>query len=298
MNEERQPSYLWAMLSSQTNVYAALGSLALATLLSIPYGFGIGALPLIAFAAGEVIAAVHIPSLPAFRRHVDRQWRQRARDASRQSLLAEIEARGRRTAAYQQNRAAYQRMSSRIASLYHRAEDDRSRLPIADVERMEEATIEYLAMWLALLVMDERGDAVKPREIEARIAELDREIANPRPGSDLRQLQKAHDEYQAVLERHHRLLSRRRAIEAAMLSMPDRLEEIYQTIMTSPLSEDVGGRLDEAIARLRLQEDIEAELAADIAEAMPAASGALRAPGARLTAIAGGRESARTGDGP
>jgi hypothetical protein len=54
-----------------------------------------------------------------------------------------------------------------------------------------------------------------------------------------------------------------------MLSMPDQLDEIYQTIMTLPVSEDVGTRLEEAIGKLRLQEDIEADLASDLADALP-----------------------------
>ena len=54
-----------------------------------------------------------------------------------------------------------------------------------------------------------------------------------------------------------------------MLSMPDQLDEIYQTIMTLPVSEDVGTRLEESIGKLRLQEDIEADLASDLAEALP-----------------------------
>lgn len=289
MSEERRPSYLKAMLTSQANIYVALSSLALATVLSIPYGFGIGALPLIVFAAGEIIAALHIPSLPAFRERVDRQWRQRARSTTRQRLLDEIEARGRRTSIFQQTRAAYQRMASRIASLYQRANDARSRLSTQDVERLEDATIEFLTMWLATLVMDERGEAVKPREIEQRLAMLEQEIAHPKPGADLRQLNKARADYASALERHHRLLSRRQAIDAAMLAMPDQFEEIYQTIMTTPLSEDVGSRLGEAIAKLRLQEDIEAELAGDLADAIPTASGALRASSIR--SVTGEREA-------
>ena len=61
--EAAKPSYVREVLTSQTNLYAGLGSLALGVVLSIPFGFGIGALPLIAFAAGDILAALHIPSL-------------------------------------------------------------------------------------------------------------------------------------------------------------------------------------------------------------------------------------------
>jgi hypothetical protein len=64
MAEEQKPSYLREWLTSQTNVYAFLASTGAAAVLSIPFGFGIGAVPLIAFAAGDIIASMFIPSLP------------------------------------------------------------------------------------------------------------------------------------------------------------------------------------------------------------------------------------------
>ncbi len=295
MADDKKPSYLGEMLTSQGNLYAGLGSLAAATLLSIPFGFGIGAIPLLAFAAGEVIASLYVPSSLAFRARVDRAWRGRERQATRDRLMTEIAARGNHSNAFQHTMQAYLRMASRVASLYGRADDAQTRLSVSDVERLDDATIEYLYMWLATLVMEERGDSIKPGEIEARIAQLDREIATPKAGTDLRQLHKARAEYVTILERHHRMLSRKRALDAAMLSMPDQLEEIYPTIMTTPLSEEVGSRLEESIAKLRLQEDIEAELAGDVAaaipglEALPPRAMAAKARLPRLAAIEGGR---------
>ena len=54
-----------------------------------------------------------------------------------------------------------------------------------------------------------------------------------------------------------------------MLSMPDQIEEIYQTIMTAPMSSDMDSKLEESIAKLRLEEEIEAELDGDIKDAVP-----------------------------
>jgi len=72
-----------------------------------------------------------------------------------------------------------------------------------------------------------------------------------------------------------------------MLSIPDQLDEIYQTIMTLPASEDVGSRLEEAVGKLRLQEDIEADLASGLAEALPGVAVPAAGSGARrLVAVA------------
>ena len=75
-----------------------------------------------------------------------------------------------------------------------------------------------------------------------------------------------------------------------MLSMPDQIEEIYQTIMTAPATENGDARLEDSLAKLRLQEDIEAELAGDLAEVMPGRVSPLPQAGARprhLAAVAG-----------
>ncbi|MCM8579343.1 hypothetical protein [Accumulibacter sp.] len=266
---EAKPSYVREVLTSQTNLYAFLGSLAVGALLSIPFGFAVGAVPLIAFAAGDILAALHIPSLPTFREKVDRRWRANVRQTSREQLMTEIQKRSGKRPLPEPTLRTYQRMYERVQSLYQRADSGHGRLAWRDVEQLDEVTLEYLAMWLALLVMNDRAESVNLREVEQQVAALDRELTAPRPGTDLRQLQKARIDYLAIIERHHRMLSRRRALEAAMLSMPDQLDEIYQTIMTLPVSEDVGTRLEEAIGKLRLQEDIEADLASDLAEALP-----------------------------
>lgn len=287
---ETTPSYLRAMLGSQTNLYAGLGSLATAALLSIPFGFGIGAIPLIVFAAGELIAAMYVPALPTFRQQVDRRHRAATRDAARTSLLAEIEGRTKRRGAFPQNLQTYLRLAERVTSLYRHAEARPGQLSTSDVERLDDASIEYLCMWLALLTMDERASAINMYDIEERITALDREAKTPAPGTDLRQLQKARADYLAILERHRRMGSRKRALEAAMLSMPDQVEEIYQTIMTTPATEDGGIKLEDALAKLRLQEDIEAELAGDLAEAVPGIVSPLSQASPRprrLTAVAG-----------
>jgi hypothetical protein len=289
---EEKPSYVREVLTSQTNLYAFLGSLAVGAVLSIPFGFGVGAVPLIVFAAGDILAALHIPSLPTFREKVDRCWRARARQASREQLMMEIQKRSGKRTLPSANLRTYQRMYERVQSLYQRADTGQGRLAYRDVEQLDDVTLEYLALWLALLVMDDRAESVNPREVELKVAALEREVAAPRPGTDLRQLQKARADYAAVIERHNRMLSRRRALEAAMLSMPDQLDEIYQTIMTLPVTEDVGTRLEEAIGKLRLQEDIEADLAGDLADAVPGV--AMPAPAAaarqrRLVAVGSSR---------
>ena len=257
-------AYLSEMLTSQGNFYAFLGSAVAGVFLSIPFGFGIGSIPLIVFAAGEIIAAMYLPSSIGFRDGVDRKRRRQAREAARTQLLQEVGVRcAKKAGTLQQITRTYTRMSERTAALYAHAESNSNRLSVQDVERLEDAGLDYLRVCLAVLVMEDRAAQINPFDIEERIATLDRELKSPQPGNDVRQLQKARAEYAAIIERYQRMYSKKRALEAAMLSMPDQMEEIYQGIMTTSSSEDGGSRLDGAIAKLQLQEDIEAELSGE-----------------------------------
>jgi hypothetical protein len=209
--------------------------------------------------------------------------------------MMEIQKRSGKRTLPSANLRTYQRMYERVQSLYQRADTGHGRLAYRDVEQLDDVTLEYLALWLALLVMDDRAESVNLREVELKVAALERELAAPRPGTDLRQLQKARADYVAIIERHNRMLSRRRALEAAMLSMPDQLDEIYQTIMTLPVTEDVGTRLEEAIGKLRLQEDIEADLASDLADAVPGVAMPTPAAAARQRRLVAVGSSSRAG---
>ena len=256
------------MLLSNGNMVAALGSVAAGVLLSLPYGFAAGLLPIIGFAAGETIAAMFIPYSENFRARVDKKYREQVREATRSHLLDEIEKRDQHSEGAGSHES-YLRMLDRVASLYRVANDSRTRLSLRDVEKLDDATLDYLRMRLAALIIEERARAVELKDVEARLQIIERDLAASRPGSDQVQLQKARNEYLSLITRHRRMLSRKLGIEAAILSMPDQMDEIYQTIVTAPTSVDVDSKLAESIAKLGLEEDLEAELEGALRETAP-----------------------------
>ena len=256
------------MLLSNGNMVAALGSVAAGVLLSLPYGFAAGLLPIIGFAAGETIAAMFIPYSENFRARVDKKYREQVREATRSHLLDEIEKRDQRIKGAG-SLESYQRMLDRVASLYRVANDSRTRLSLRDVEKLDDATLDYLRMRLAALIIEERARAVVLKDVEARLQIIERDLVESRPGSEQVQLQKARNEYLSLITRHRRMLSRKMGIEAAILSMPDQMDEIYQTIVTAPTGVDVDSRLAESIAKLGLEEDLEAELEGALRETAP-----------------------------
>lgn len=248
---------------------AVLGACALSVLLSIPYGFNAALVPLIGLIAGEAIAAMFIPYSENFRAKVDKKYREQARESARQHLLDEIKKREAIQFRSFGSFDAYQRMLQHVSSLYRIAEDSRTQLSMSDVEKLDDATLDYLSIWLALMVIEERANAVSISDVEVRLERIDDELADIKPGTDQLQLQKARNEYLSLITRQRRMLSRKPAMEAAILSMPDQMDEIYQTIVTSPSSSDVDSKLADSIAKLGLEEDLEAELEGALRDSLP-----------------------------
>lgn len=269
MSEDQKPPYLREWLTSQGNVYAFLASTAAAAVLSIPFGFGIGALPLIAFVAGDAIASMFIPASITYREKIDRKYRQQARQDARNHLLDEISRRSPNGKQYDRTLNIFAQMRQRIDSLYRLAGDHGSQFSERDIDKLDEASMDYLYAKLALLVIEDRAASIDLKEIDERVRGIERELTAPPMGADVRQLQKARADYQALAARHRRMLSRRTALEAAVLSMPDQMEEIYQMIVAAPRSHELGVKLSEAVGNLRLREEIEGEVADDLQSSIP-----------------------------
>lgn len=276
--DEKKPPYFKEWLTGQGNVYAFLGATAAAAVLSIPFGFGIGAVPLIAFAAGEIIAGMFIPASLTFRDKIDRKYRQRAREAARRHLQDELYQRAKSSSQFDRTLETFERMQQRIASLYTLAADASNQFSERDVDKLDDSSLDFLYAKLALAVIDDRAAAIDLAQIDNRVRAIDKELAAPAPGSDIKQLQKARNDYLSLAARHRRMMSRKTALEAAVLSMPDQMEEIYQMIVAAPRSQELGLRLNEAVGNLRLREEIEGEIASDLEEIIPGLVVPLHAP--------------------
>jgi hypothetical protein len=93
-----------------------------------------------------------------------------------------------------------------------------------------------------------------------RIAGIQAQLNDPSlPDDEKRQLHNALAEYTEIMSRSRRLAVRRSALEATLISMPDKMEEVYQLVITSPYSSEMGSKLEESISRLRIAEEVAAE---------------------------------------
>ena len=261
---EEPPSYLWSMLTHPININLGLLSAAAATILSIPLGVAGVTLPLLVFGAGEAIAAMFIPSSATFRNKVDRKWKLKRRAQASAHLQREISQRARDK---DPRWGVHARLQERIVSLSEMIRHRPSGLSERDIDKLEDSTVDFLGLWLADLSMVERQSAVDEPAVQKRIAEITKRMEGG--AEDARSLQKARADLEELLVRHRRLASRKAAVEAALLSLPDAVEEIYHAVVTTPASGEGGTRLQEAIERLRLEEELESSYGAEISEFLP-----------------------------
>ena len=282
-SEVKKPSYLGAMLSSQENLYAILGVGAVAAVAAIPFGLVGLALPLLALGVGETLAALIVPDMVTFRAKVDEKFRRDQRAQYREHILREISSRiplamsnyrlettrARSLPAADVRRAnGYNNMIERIRSLSSVASDRRTQLGSREIERLHEAAIDYLSLWLARLVIDTREQNVSTDDINREIKQLDTRLRNASP-VEARQLQQARRDYVEMLSRRENMAGKGLAIDAAMLAMPDKIEEIYQMVLGAPFSSGMGDKIEDSLSRLRLEEALEQELSVDLTSQIP-----------------------------
>lgn len=252
--DEEDVNFLREMVLSSTSGYGLLGSLALGALLSIPLGLGVGALPLLGFAAAEAIAALFLPSSPVFRERILRKKRRESRDATRDHLLQELRGRTRPEA---RQWAAYERMGKRIASLSALAAGRQNGLTARDVERLEDASVDYLGLWLAWLVLAERYHETDERAIQGKLRTIERELRADHRAVERKRLEQARADLEGILSRRQSVWARTTSLEAAMLAMVDTFEEVYQRVVANPASGDVGRELTDAVERMRVEEALD-----------------------------------------
>lgn len=266
--DEEKPSYLAEMLMSQTNVNIGLATLAGAAVAAIPLGLAGAAIPLVLFGAGEAIASMFVPSSQTFRNFVDRKHRAKKREAFVEHLRKQIERLAMRD---HDNWGIYQRMLDRAASIKDLRKHRKDVISERDLERLEDASMDYLSMWLTQLSIDDRLDSLGASGIERQLRVTEQRLdKNPEDVT----LRKAKADLEALLQRSERLKRRKTVVDTALLALPDAVEEIYHAAITSPTAGNVASRLQEAVERLHVEQELDSKLDAELGDMplrMPAA---------------------------
>lgn len=251
---EESISYVGEMIKSPTSLYGLLGSIVAGALLSIPLGPAAGLVPLLGFGAAESIAALFIPSSPAFRAKVNRRKRTERREKARQHLSEQIAA---KVPSDDPHWAKYHRMRERLESLNKLAQSRDSSFDAAMVQKLDDATVDYLGLWVAWLAMADRWHASDADALNKRILAIDTQLGRIDNPVELKRLKKARNDLQRILDRRDRLWSQSTSVEAAMLSMADTFEEVYQRVLQNPQSAEASAELNQAVERMRIEEELD-----------------------------------------
>ena len=254
--EKKKTSYLWEMLAHRYHVYGLLSSVAAASFLSIPLGPA-ALIPVLGYAAATSIAALFVPGSRSFQEAVDARKRHEAREATRAHLRTEIT---RRVGTDHNFWGMYARLLDRRDALAKVAAPDGVISP-EEVERLDDATVDFLGLWLGRVAISERARVLDERALEGRVASLDDEIEATTDSEDKRRLVKAKGDLERLIRRRAEMRSRDAAAEAAMLAMVDTFDEVYQRVMTSPSQgESARAELRVAVDRLDIEEELDTVL--------------------------------------
>lgn len=245
-------SYWGAFLKHPYNQALVLGASALAVLASFPYGWDAMALTLLGLAAVEIVGLAIIPGLPNFQASVDKAAAKAAREARRSRLLEEIEAHGGSNYV-----GEYEQMCERVKALYRTASDRSTTLSERDVDQLDTLTVDYLGMCLSDAIQRGQDGAMANSLVMKKLKAVEQRLAQRDVSKDEEvQLRRAKAEYDELLVRQTRMQSRRSALEASLVSMPVRMEELYQMVMTAPSSGNLSALLEDSVSKLRIAEEV------------------------------------------
>jgi len=251
--DQAPTSYVKEMLTSQASLNGLLGSMALGTLLAFPYGFGVATIPVLFFAAAEAVAALFVPNSPSFRSKIDRDKRKERRERARSHLVEALSERTVDDPLW----SLYDSMLTRLDSLRHMVGTRNTTLSESDIERLDDATVDFLSLWLGRLAMTDRLEAIDEAAVRSKLKSIARQIDESSDSSNRRQLQQAKSDLERILTRRERLLARQAAVEAAQLSLADIFDEVYQGVMTNSTTGENSRDLQEAVERLHIEEDLD-----------------------------------------
>lgn len=167
---------------------------------------------------------------------------------------------------------AYNAMLDRIQALRKAVDNGHSRLSGHDVERIEEALVDYLSLWVSRLSISNHRLSTRSGDIEDSIKDIEKRIKSARSQLEHEQLVRAVNDHNETLARRDNMRARDAAIEAVMRSLPDKVEEIHQLAMLSRSPSSFDNRLEDCLSRLHIAERVDEEMRQLLAPPSPSAS--------------------------
>lgn len=260
MAEQNKTNYLGELLKSSGTMTTGAAALAVGGILSIPLGLPGFLIPMIAATTGITLAGIFVPGMSGYRSRVDARKRKEARQRIRTHLIDSLIHRAGEQSPNWDNLT---RMEDRITDYFAFKRAASEELPSTDVERLMDAPNSYLSLWATHLSLRERLQTLEKAGLPSRIKTLEAEVKSA-PGSA--NLLKALNDLKTLQARRFSLDEKKNAVEAAMLSLPDAVDEVTQGAYGAAQTEKALGRLRDAVSELTVSAEIEQQLQVEMGE--------------------------------
>ena len=287
---DQDRSYVSEVVGHPASVSGLLAAITAGALLSVLGGLGPAAIPLLLWAGAESLALLFLPGSPVFREWVDRRRRAERREARRTDLLERIQGRvaqlqgkgrSREEGALAQELQGYgkqyQRLRERLAAMARMVATGQVKVPAAELEKLDDATVDFLRLVWTRVGMAERQAAYDEREVAREVRALEEQLAGATSEVEERKLRGAIADLNRVMERRRLIPAQDAAARAQLMSMVDAFEELYHHLHSEGGGADVARFLDDALERLHVEEALQASVENEMEEIARKAAGRRRA---------------------
>jgi Asp-tRNA(Asn)/Glu-tRNA(Gln) amidotransferase A subunit family amidase len=274
--DEEKTNYLAEVIGHPASMSGAMASVTTAAVLSVASGFGLAAVPVIFYMATTSIAALFLPSSPVFRAWIDKRKRGERREVQREELTQRIarvldQPRGRDDAFWREVREygnTYQRMRDRLSAITELVKSKNAVMSHFDLERLDDATVDFLRLVYARVTLRERMEAQDARDIERKLDLVARQAEEAATPSEKKKLESAAADLQRLLDRRRALPARDASTSAQLLTMSEAFEDLYHQLSSAGATVgtvDLGEFLHETTEKLRFEEEVDLEVDAELA---------------------------------
>lgn len=280
--DEEERSYLREMLGHPANLGALCASVVAGSATLVFSGVApLALVPIVSYLGLTAVASLFVPDSPVFQEYVRRRRERERRQGLRTHLIEQIDtlvpralpsahASGRRDWRhdYRPYWSIYDRMRQRFEQLNRAKAAGTVALSPYDLDRLDDATLDFLRLFHARLLIHQRLHSIDPTAIQRELERIDYQLEHPdQNGADALRLQKARDDLAALLARHRSLIARDTSAAASLASMADTFEEVFQRLSTGG-GESVAEYLEAAAERFAIEEDLALEVEAELGEAL------------------------------
>lgn len=266
---EELPNYLTEFLGHPASVSGWLAAITGGAVLSVMSGFGMAAVPVILWAGAQGIGSLFIPSSPVFRDAIDRRRRNEQRETERQQLSDRIAEKaatlGDSFPDLVRYGDQYRRLRDRVTQL-RAVVGKPGGLSQRDWEKLDDATVEFLRVVYARLLVQERLRSDDDKRIARQLRQVTAELENVTSAADRRRLEIAQADLEKLLDRRAGLPGRDAAHAAQLTTMVEAFEDLVHRITTGGGADGLNDFLRDTTERMAIEEDLSATVDAELDE--------------------------------